>query len=538
LNQVQLRAAAQTAAAVRPRDAPPDSPVTSGLVLALTAAAVGVATLAIRIALHGAAFDLFGDEVIYADLGRSVITGGFPRFFGVVFFLHGPAFFYLESGWSWLAGKPPGLVTWIYEMRMLNAMLAGATAVVLVQLTARISSLRAGLLAGALFALDPFCIRQNDRVLLETPMMLWVLLGYLVLISFIGRPPPAWAKARAIGAGLLFGIAVLTKDEAALITILPLAAAAVLRLCPRRSLIALTIGATLLPYAVYVSVVAANGYIAGWWSAKTSGIERLLGVIQTTGFHRSGSLTSRLVAEGGNFWTTYALLALSVPAAWLILRRGGPVARMLGLLYCAAGLTLAYAVTLGTLEEQELYLLVVPGFVMISAGYTLRYKASHARPRSAARALIAAKTMAIMATLAVVFGLNVKTGVQWLRQPDDGFAYLLPYLAANVPPGTAVDIPAASLPLSQSDGGRYELEGQYRTGLWTSQSSLRKDHVRYILVEWGPIDEGLSYLDPAQVRALTGHARLLFSYTGRSYGQLALYELPRTTRQSARNDRP
>jgi hypothetical protein len=208
-----------------------------------------------------------------------------------------------------------------------------------------------------------------------------VLLGYLVLIPRIRRPTPAWARTRAAGAGLLFGIAVLTKDEAALITILPLAAAAVLRWGPPRRLIALTIGATALPYAVYVSVVAANGYSPGWWSAKTSGIERLLGVIQTTGFHRSGSLSSRLIAEGGNFWTTYALLALSVPAAWLVLRRGGPVARMMGLLYCAAGVTLAYAVALGTLEEQELYLLVVPSLIVISVGFTLRHKASHARRR-------------------------------------------------------------------------------------------------------------------------------------------------------------
>ncbi len=364
-------------------------------------------------------------------------------------------------------------------------------------------------------------------------MMLWVLLGYLVLVSLIRHPTPAWAKTRAVGAGLLFGIAVLTKDEAALLTVLPLAAAAVLRWGPPRWLIALTVGATALPYAVYVSLVAASHYFPGWWSAKTSGIERLLGVIQTTGFHRSGSLSSRLIAEGGNFWTTYALLALSVPAAWLVLRRGGPVARMMGLLYCAAGVTLAYAVALGTLEEQELYLLVVPSLIMISVGFTLRHQPSHGRSRSAARAFTVAKVTAILATLAVVFGLNVKTGLQWLRQPDDGYARLLPYLAANVPPGTAVDIPAASLPLSQSDGGRYELEGQYQTGLWTTQSSLRKDHVRYILVEWGPINEGLSYLDPAQVQALTAHARLLFSYTGRSYGQLALYELPRTTGRPA-----
>jgi 4-amino-4-deoxy-L-arabinose transferase-like glycosyltransferase len=529
VNQVQLRATTQAPTEGRPRY----GPITSGPVLAVLAAAVGVGTLAIRIALHGAAFDLFGDEVIYTDLGRSVINGGFPRFFGIVFFLHGPAFFYLESGWSWLAGKPASLMAWVYEMRMLNAMLAGATAVVLVQLTARVSSLRAGLLAGALFALDPFCVRQNDRVLLETSMMFWVLLGYLVLVSLIRRPTSAWARTRAVGAGLLFGIAVLTKDEAALVTVLPMAAAAVLRWGPSRWLIALIVGATALPYAVYVSVVPANGYTPWWWSAKTSGIERLLGVIQTTGFHRSGSLGSRLIAEGGNFWTTYALLALAVPAAWLVLRRGGPMARIMGLLYCASGVTLAYAVTLGTLEEQELYLLVVPSFIMISVGFTLRHKASHARPRSAARAFIVVKTAAIMTTLAVVFGLNVKTGVQWLRQPDDGFAHLLPYLAEYVPPGMAVDTPAARLPLSQSDGGRYELEGQYRTGLWTTQSSLRKDHVRYILVEWGPIDEGLSYLDQAQVRALIGHSRLLFSYTGRSYGQLALYEMPGTTDRSA-----
>lgn len=137
---------------------------------------------------------------------------------------------------------------------------------------------------------------------------------------------------------------------------------------------------------------------------------------------------------------------------------------MMGLLYCAAGVTLAYAMALGTLEEQELYLLVVPSLIMISVGFTLWHKASHARPRSAARAFIVVKTAAIMATLAVVFGLNVKTGVQWLRQPDDGYARLLPYLAANVPPGTAVDIPAASLPLSQSEAAAMSSKASTRPG--------------------------------------------------------------------------
>ena len=182
-------------------------------------------------------------------------------------------------------------MAWIYQMRTLNALLAGATAVVLVLLATRASSLRAGAVAGLLFALDPFCIRQNDRVLLETAMMLWVVLGYLVFTSLIGRLPSRRDWPRAVGAGLLFGCAVLTKDEGALLTVLPLLAAAALRWGPRRALTLLTVGTTAAVYAAYVAVVAANGQFSGLWEAKTSGVQRMLGLVQTTGFHSSGGGT-------------------------------------------------------------------------------------------------------------------------------------------------------------------------------------------------------------------------------------------------------
>lgn len=495
--------------------------------IALVASGLCVVTMLARLLLHSGAFDFFGDEVIYTDLGRSVVYGGFPRFFGEPFFLHGPAFFYLEAGWSWIAGRPAGLVAWIYEMRELNALLAGATVVVLILLTARISSVRAAAVTGALFALDPFCIRQNDRVLLETAMMLWVLLGYLVFISLTGRPASHGTRARAFGAGLLFGCAVLTKDEAVLLTVLPLLGVAILRLGPRRSMILLTISATALPYAVYVAVVAANGYFAGWWSAKTSGIQRLLGTIQTTGFHstRGGSLSSRLLSESGNFVTTYVLLAVAVPTAIIVLRRGSRLQRILALLYCAAAITLGYAVALGTLEEQELYLLVVPGLVMIPAAVTLLHVPRHARRSLTEKHRRIIGNAIIATTITLALGLNLATCVQWLRQPDEGFAHLLPYMAAHVPAGTAVDIAAGTPPPNQTDGGRYALEGRYDVGLWTTPSALQKAHVRYILVEWGPIEEGYSYLNPSQVRGLVGHTRLVFSFRGRTYGQLALYQL-------------
>ena len=361
--------------------------------VAIVAAVAGAVTLLIRLAMHRRSFDLFGDEVIYTDLGRSVISGGFPRFDGGAFFLHGPGFFYLEAGWARLAGNQPDLMGWIFEMRTLNALLAGATAVMLVLLAARASSLRAGAVAGLLFALEPFCIRQNDRVLLETAMMFWVMLGYLVFTSLIGRPPSRRDWPRAVAAGLLFGCAVLTKDEGALLTVLPLLAAAALRWGPRRVLTLLTVGVTSAVYAAYVAVVAANGQIRGLWEAKTSGIQRMLGLVQATGFHSSGGgdLPGRVIAEANFFGTTYIVLVLAVPAVVVLLRRGGPLPRMLGLLCCAAGVTLGYALVLGTLEEQELYLLVVPSLVSIPVAATLlhaggRSRSAGARPRRGAAA--------------------------------------------------------------------------------------------------------------------------------------------------------
>ena len=113
--------------------------------VAAVAAIAGGLTLLIRLALHSRSFDLFGDEVIYVDLGRSVINGGFPRFGGEPFFLHGPGFFYLEAGWERLAGNQHSLMGWIFEMRTLNALLAAGTAVVLVLLAARAARCGQGL---------------------------------------------------------------------------------------------------------------------------------------------------------------------------------------------------------------------------------------------------------------------------------------------------------------------------------------------------------------------------------------------------------
>jgi hypothetical protein len=480
----------------------------------IVALGAGMLSLGVRLALFSHSFDLFGDEVIYAKLGRSVYNGGFPSFPTSAnqpptrFFLHGPVFFYLESAWMRLWFNQTTLWTQILQMRTLNILLAAVTAVVLVLLVERASgSLWAAGATGLLFALDPYIIRQNDRVLLETSMMLFLMLGYFVFVHLIDQPATRGNVLRAVGAGALFGAATLTKDEAALLIMLPLAVAFILRWGPSRWLTAIAAGTTVACYGLYVAVVALTPFPSHWpplslisanlrsyWQYKTNGISRLLGQVQITGFHHSGSLAARLVSEAGSFATTYVLLAAAALFVILVLRRGNDVARVLGLLYLAAAIALFYAVTKGTLEEQELYLLAIPCLVIIPVAVTLL--------RGNRRAV----AVASLAVLTALTGFNVATTVQLGTHQDTGYAQLLAYAAKNVP---------GACRFTPYYVGFLETPADPATG------------VRYIVVPWKEVQDGyVTGLTPAQARALVRRDQRVFSVHSQTYGQIDLYKVP------------
>ncbi len=477
----------------------------------IVALGAGILSLGIRLALFSHSFDLFGDEVIYAKLGRSVYNGGFPSFPTSAnqpptpFFLHGPVFFYLESAWMRLWVNQTTLWTQVLQMRTLNILLAAVTAVVLVLLVERASgSLWTAGATGLLFALDPYIIRQNDRVLLETSMMLFVVLGYFVFVHLIDRPATRRNVLGAVGAGVLFGAAMLTKDEAALLIMLPLAAAFILRWGPSRRLTAIAAGAAVACYGLYVAVVALtpfpphwppliSGNLRSFWQDKTTGISRLLGQVQLTGFHHSGSLVARLVSEAGTFATTYVLLTLAALSVILVLRRGNEVARVLALLYVAAAIALSYAVTKGTLEEQELYLLAIPSLVIIPVAVTLL---------RINRRAVAVAALGVLTALAV---FNAATIVQLGTHQDTGYSQLLAYVAKNVPSACRFS--------------------PYYVGFWETPADPATG-VRYIVVPWKEVQDGYVIgLTPAQVRALVRRDQRVFSVHSQTYGQIDLYKV-------------
>jgi hypothetical protein len=385
-----------------------------------------------------------------------------------------------------------------------------------VVLVTRAASLPAGALAGALFALEPYCIRQNDRVMLETVTMFWVLAGYLVLLPLARRPLPKHARVRAVCSGLLFGLALLTKDHAAFITLLPLFLAAILNWGLPRRLALICGGVALVPYGLYAGVIAANGHFGEFWRAKTVGAGRLFGFIQETGFNSPDAppLTQRLFDQVSTFGPTYVLLALGPIALLVLLRRKEPLYRLLALLYGCAGLTLAYAVAVGTLEEQALYLLVLPHLLALSVALWLLLKSGR-RP-------VLMRTGAVMfVAVTLVFG-----SVAYLQNrftPDDGFSQLRAYMTRNVPAGSTV----TAIDGGKSQGVSYwALKDRYRVGPWVTPQERTAAHVRYMVIAWKVVDQGYGAVRKSEAQHLAHQGVVLFSVRERSYGTLALYRLP------------
>ncbi|MEU0201161.1 MULTISPECIES: phospholipid carrier-dependent glycosyltransferase [unclassified Streptomyces] len=483
------------------------------LVAGLSAVLTGV----IRLVGFGQTPDVFGDEVYYWHIGHSVESGGFPRYKGGLFFLHPPGYFYLEGGWEQLFGSTADVISGVHQMRLLNVVLAMITAAVLVLLITRVTrSVPAAVAVGLVFAFDPFILRLNDRVLIETSMMLWILLGYLVLMPLTESDRQPRARSRAIAGGLLFGLAILTKDVASLITVLPLVAAALFTWRSRRSLPLLAAVSATVPYAIYVSVVAAAGHFDELWAVKTHGIRRLLGQVQETGFNAAGAppLSQRVAEEMSNFGTTYALLVLGPPAVVLILRRGDRAQRLLGLWYVSAGVALAYALLKGTLEEQALYMLLVPTIVVLAMAGVQLWEGRAERRRLRAG-------VARTATVLVLAGALAASGITYAQtrpRPDDGYAQLRQYMLDHVPTGSRI--------ISTSGSVDLVLEDRYRIGRWRTPEDRARVRAAYVVASWRLIDQGYSPFTQRQARDLTRQGDLLFSFNGRTYGTVAVYRLP------------
>jgi hypothetical protein len=139
------------------------------------------------------------------------------------------------------------------------------------------------------------------------------------------------------------------------------------------------------------------------------------------------------------------------------------------------------------------------------------------------------QTALITAALVLALSFDMAVCRQWLLHPDDGYAQLLRYMEAHVPAGATV----SAFDGTTEDGiTQYALANRYRVGRWVTPAARSREHVRYAVVPWTEILQHYSYYSPARVRDIVRQGQLLFSFCGRTYGDVTLYRLPLPSRNA------
>ena len=482
----------------------------------LLALGVGALALLARLYRITTVYEVHVDEVSYAEVSRNLALGEPLLIYGTPFHLHPPGYFALLAAVQRALGVEPDLLSTVFDLRPVGAVLGAATCVVLALMLRRTVGARSAALAGAYLALDPFANRFDSRLFLEAPAVLMTVTAISCLAAASTHRTPRGRLL--VGAGLAVGAAMLVKEPYALVTAAPAAVLLVTGWALRRRDSLTVLGVAALCYAGYVAGIALTGQWAPWWREKLSGVRRLLGLDQVTGFNAPGGtgLGARLVSSVLDLGPTYLTIALGglaglVWAAWWARHRRREVhppsgaSVVVGVWLAVAGAYLVFAIGFGTLEEQTFSLVLAP----CVCGATLLAAALWARRRRAARAAVA--------VLAGV--LLVGAGATWTvvhTREDDGYRRLVPWVAANVPAGSRVAV--------TEDVAQFVLRGVEITTAGTVPELVDR-RADYLLVSTALAQRGYGIARPSVVAALDGRAPVVFSAAGPGLGDLRLYDV-------------
>lgn len=491
--------------------------------------AVLVAALAVALrAYHQlSAYEAFVDEIEYTNIANSFARGDGPREFGDLFFLHPSLPFYLLG--LTIPNPVPTITGTVEQMLALrpHMLVFGAlNSLLVIGIARRVVGPGAALLAGLVYALDPFIVRFDSRVMLEAPMMAAVLGGVLAALVAVDRTDRRARWGWLAVAGVAFGVAICTKSTSALITSGPLLLMAVTSWGLRRREALATFAIQCSCYLVYLGWIVAGGYWGPWFEATVAGSFRAVGVVKETGYTSGNAppFVPRLIAQIGLFGASYVLIGVGVcysvyllAIGWRSLRvdrPGGTHALRgdgddLGLLTCwLAGVLVAivYTAGFGEVEEQTFYLLTVPSAVVVAMLVT-----QMASWRSAARTAL---------TVVVTLVLTAAGGAWWAvhSQPDDTYRQLSAFVYSRVDPGDKLAL--------GEETAQFVLPG-YEVARFASLDDARACGCRYGLVSTQLTANGLAPAEQPLLDELARRYTPVFVARGRSMGDMILYDLNR-----------
>lgn len=474
---------------------------------------LGLAALILRAVHLDRAWDLHIDEVVYVHIAESIAAGRGVQLYNAPFFVHPPLFFLIEAALITLHPLQGDVFDHIYRLRYLNVILGALSAVVLALIVTGQAGRLAGLAAGAICALDPFILRINSYILLETSATFWLLLGYwplLVRPGAAGRVLPWW---RVVLAGVAFGLATLTKEKVAVLTLGPLLACFALGWAlPRLQAFAVAVLQVSI-YALYPVGALLTGTWGQFEAQKLRGGARFVGVVQETGFNQAGG-PSFLAAIMGNlvsYATTYALMALGGLAILVLLRRGGAGRRLLAVWSASAYGLLAYSILFGANEEQFYYFLVVPAVATTTIAAADVIRATRGRR---------ARRLALGGAAAMIGVFALWSALVWARvhfTADNGYEQTVAYLREHVPPGSKVAVTT----------GVFELIlAGYDSGTWGSPEAITENAAAYVVLSVKHVRAGYGVARPETLAWLDRYGSPVYTFMGPTNERLVVYRVP------------
>lgn len=392
----------------------------------LIAVGIFVASFFLSSFRQGETIDINSDEATYAIEAVAFNQTGMTMWDGSPFLVHPPLHFVIEAAYFRAVGvgnsflfhrlvsKPyqvgvpllaptdpvdsDNVFNAIMKARYLSIFYGAVIAVLLFFLGSALMDTRLGLLASALFILDPYILRRNHFNMLEPLTTLWGLAMIFALYTAIRHWTHGGRQRWILFAGVFFGLSLLSKELAILyipgLVLLWLAR----RLTLREVIVPSVLGG--LIYTVFPLWAALSGNWSIWWDTKSWLFRRLSGMIVDTGITRPDHPVGHtLGAVYGDYWPTFLLLGVAgVPtAAFLFLYLFRKV-RDLSAELLSAFVIGCYGFFLvvwrigGVINEQFFYLLVPITFLLI--GYSaLAWPTLYAQ----ARANVARKAAAAQA---------------------------------------------------------------------------------------------------------------------------------------------
>ncbi|WP_229785239.1 ArnT family glycosyltransferase [Paenarthrobacter histidinolovorans] len=476
-----------------------------------------LALLALLFRVYGVqqANDVFIDEVTYAEMARQMADGQLPSILGSPFFLHPPGSFALNAVFIRLFGLTGTSMDLALQLRWVNAVLGVLTVVVCVVVVRRLVGLAPAVFAGAILASDPFVLRMDGRLMMETPAGLAVLTGWLIVLQALGQSPGRRRVLLEVAGGLVFGLALVTKDMTVMFTVVPMLAAVLWR----RSLQPLTavrvIACTLVPYLVYLSVITSAGLLPDFVDQKAVGVLRITGAMQMTGFNSvtGTDLVGRLVELSDRFGTSYILLALSVVSGALAATSRVHIRRVVGLYSLISGLVGTYSVLFGAAEEQFGYCVVLAAVVSTPVAALMVLE----RRYSARRLLVSAA--GLMTVVSLALGLQARLAV------DDGLLRARDFLTTRLPPDSKVGLTTVT--------GEFALLPHESWEVAPSLKSLRAKGAEYVLTQGRQLREGYGFAAPELMEWLQANAEPVYSFTGATSGDTVVWRLDRSKLDAA-----